>query len=149
MKMVLTPLLMVVIVFAGGCAHMSRVSQRQETEETFTLYPIGKVEKEEGRTSIVIDKQYLPALKGVDNLSHITVVYWFDRNDTPEKRGIMQVHPRGNKNKPKRGVFATHAPVRPNLIAISRCKILSVNENIIEVEEIDAFDDSPVLDLKS
>ena len=41
-----------------------------------------------------------------------------------------------------------HSPVRPNLIAISRCDIVSVEENVIEVKDIDAFDGSPVLDLK-
>ena len=39
--------------------------------------------------------------------------------------------------------------MRPNLIAISRCKILSVKDNVIEIDEIDAFDDTPVLDLKN
>jgi tRNA (Thr-GGU) A37 N-methylase len=48
-----------------------------------------------------------------------------------------------------RGVFATHSPVRPNLIAISRCRILSVRDNIIEIDGIDAFDGTPVLDLKN
>jgi tRNA (Thr-GGU) A37 N-methylase len=32
------------------------------------------------------------------------------------------------------GVFATHSPVRSNLIAMSRCKIISVKENVIEIE---------------
>jgi tRNA (Thr-GGU) A37 N-methylase len=39
--------------------------------------------------------------------------------------------------------------MRPNLIAISRCKILSVKDNIIEIDSIDAFPDTPVLDLKN
>lgn len=81
--------------------------------------------------------------------SHVTVIYWFDRNDTPEKRVVLQVHPQGNKANPMRGVFATHSPVRPNLIAISRCKILTVRDNVIEIDSIDAFPDTPVLDLKN
>jgi len=55
---------------------------------------------------------------------------------------------RGNKNA-KIGVFATHWPVRPNLIAMSRCKIISVKDNVIEIEDIDAWPDTPVLDLKN
>jgi tRNA (Thr-GGU) A37 N-methylase len=39
--------------------------------------------------------------------------------------------------------------VRPNLIAMTRCKIVSVKDNVIEIEGIDAFADTPVLDLKS
>jgi tRNA (Thr-GGU) A37 N-methylase len=45
-------------------------------------------------------------------------------------------------------VFATRAPVRPNLIALSRCRVISVNDNLIEIDEIDAFPDTPVLDIK-
>ena len=44
---------------------------------------------------------------------------------------------------------ATHSPVRPNLIAMTWCKIISEKDNVIEIESIDAFADRPVLDLKS
>lgn len=113
------------------------------------VYPIGKVVKEEGRSFIVLDKKYELGLLGMDRFPSVTVIYWFDRNDTPKKRSILQVHPRGNKKNPLRGVFATHSPVRPNLIGVSRCRIISVKNNIIEVEDIDAFPGSPVIDLKS
>ena len=126
----------------------SAVNDEQAPERRFTLYSIGKVVREEGKTMIVLDEQYLPGLSGLDKHSHVTVVYWFDKNDTPEKRAILQVYPQGRKEIPLTGVFATHSPVRPNLIAISKCNIISIKGNIIEIEEIDAFDDSPVLDLK-
>jgi tRNA (Thr-GGU) A37 N-methylase len=38
--------------------------------------------------------------------------------------------------------------MRPNLLALSRCKIRSVKNNIITIDEIDALPDTPVLDLK-
>jgi tRNA (Thr-GGU) A37 N-methylase len=60
----------------------------------------------------------------------------------------MQVHPRKNKQNPLRGVFATHSPLRPNLIALSICKILSIKDTTIFIEKIDAFDGSPVIDIK-
>jgi len=118
-------------------------------DDTFTLRPIGYVQKEDGRTCIVLAEQYEPGLMGLEQFTHVTVVYWFDLNDTPEKRAVLQVHPQGNEANPIRGVFATHSPMRPNLIAISRCKILSVKDNVIEIDEIDAFDNTPVLDLKN
>jgi tRNA (adenine37-N6)-methyltransferase len=117
--------------------------------DAFQVFPIGKVVKEGDRTFIVLDKKYEPGLLGLDKFSFVTVIYWFDRNDTSKKRSILQVHPRGNKKNPLRGVFATHSPVRPNLIGVSRCKIVSVKNNIIEIEDIDAFSGSPVIDLKS
>lgn len=128
---------------------MSSRSEQQTSEpEQFEVCPIGKVEKKDGRTFIVLDEKYKPGLKGLESHDYVTVVYWFDRNDTPQKRAILQVHPRGDQANPLTGVFATHSPVRPNLIAISRCDIVSIEENVIEIKDIDAFDGSPVLDLK-
>ena len=115
---------------------------------TYEVWPIGWVRKADGRTFIEIDKRYQPALMGVEQLDSIWVLYWFDRNDTPEQRAILKVHPRGNPENPLRGVFATRSQVRPNLIALSRVRVLSVEDNIIEIGEIDAFADTPVLDIK-
>jgi tRNA-Thr(GGU) m(6)t(6)A37 methyltransferase TsaA len=127
---------------------LTRSEQQGSESEYFKVYPIGKIEKKDGRTFIVLDKEYEAGLKGLEKHSDVHVVYWFDRNDTPEKRVILQVHPRGDKNNPRTGVFATHSPFRPNLIAISKCDIISIKENVIEIKDIDAFDGSPVLDLK-
>ncbi len=130
--------------YAIDCRH----GKEQTAKTEFIVHPIGKVVKENDKTMIVLDKKYQPALLGLVKHSHVHVVYWFDRNDTPEKRAILQVHPRGDKQLPLTGVFATHSPFRPNLIAISKCSIISIRENVIEIENIDAFDGSPVLDLK-
>jgi tRNA (Thr-GGU) A37 N-methylase len=46
------------------------------------------------------------------------------------------------------GVFATRSPARPNLIGMTLCRIRSIEERAVHVEDIDAFDNSPVLDLK-
>jgi tRNA-Thr(GGU) m(6)t(6)A37 methyltransferase TsaA len=121
---------------------------KEAGQVTYTVWPIGWVRKKADKTYLEIDKKYQPGLLGVEELSEIWVLYWFDRNDTPQKRSILQVHPKGDPNNPIRGVFATRAPVRPNLIALSRCKIRSVKENIIEIDQIDAFPDTPILDLK-
>lgn len=114
----------------------------------YAVSPVGWVRKTDGKTIIEVEKRYQSALLGVDELDAIWVLYWFDRNDAPEKRAILQVHPRGNPQNPIRGVFATRAPVRPNLIALSRCRVISVHGNIIEIDDIDAFADTPVLDIK-
>ena len=99
--------------------------------------------------SLEIFKEFLPGLHRIDLCSHVTVIWWFHQNDTPAKRSILSVHPRGNKENPLTGVFATHSPVRPNLLAISTCKILSVKDGFITIDSIDAFDNTPILDLKS
>ena len=121
---------------------------QQATPTEFRVRPIGHVKMADDHTLIVLDKQYQPGLLGLDQWSHLQVIWWFDKNDTPEKRAILQVHPRGDQNNPLTGVFATRSPFRPNLIALSLCKIVSVKETVVEVEKIDAFEGTPVLDIK-
>ena len=121
----------------------------EEKQPEFKVHPIGYVRQVDGKTMIVLEEKYKPGLLRMDKQSEIWVLWWFDKNDTPEKRSILQVHPRGNPDNPLTGVFATHSPVRPNLIAMTRCKIISVKGNVIEIEGIDAFPDTPVLDIKS
>lgn len=140
-----------------GCASLllssvpvpaSDLQDKSSSEPAFSVHPIGWVRKSEGRTTIVIDERYEPALLGVEALDAVWVIYWFDRNDNPEARSVLQVHPQGNPEHPLRGVFATRSPFRPNLIALSRVKVLAVRGNVIEIEDIDAYADTPVLDLK-
>ncbi len=114
----------------------------------FHLVPIGTVHKKNGRSWIEINQKYAPGLLGLSGFSHIDVLFWFHENDTPEARNITQVHPRGDQKNPLTGVFATHAPVRPNLIGSTRCRILSIINQVIEIKEIDARNNTPVLDIK-
>ena len=114
----------------------------------YAMSPVGWVRKAGGKTFIEVEARYKEALLGVDELQTIWVLYWFDRNDSPEQRAILQVHPRGDPERPLRGVFATRSPFRPNLIAVTQVKLLAVRDNIIEIDDIDAFADTPVLDLK-
>jgi tRNA-Thr(GGU) m(6)t(6)A37 methyltransferase TsaA len=115
---------------------------------SYSIDPIGVVRKTDDYTRIEIFDDYVDGLMGLEGFSHILVFYWFDQNDTPEKRQTLQVHPRKDPSNPLTGVFATHSPRRPNLIALTRCKIVAVDANIIEIEEIDAFDNSSVIDIK-
>lgn len=135
-------LLLFVAVVAGIAS-----AQAGEPAE-YTLHPIGQVKKSDDRTLIVLDKKYQPGLLGLDGYSHIYVFWWFDRNDTPQRRSVLQVHPMGNRDNPLTGVFATRSPVRPNLIALTLCKLLSVDGRVIEIDKTDAFDGTPVLDIK-
>jgi tRNA-Thr(GGU) m(6)t(6)A37 methyltransferase TsaA len=117
-------------------------------KDRFDIFPVGVIQKQDENVWIEIYEKYNGALLGLDKFSHITVCYWFHENDTPEKRNVMRVHPRNNKENPLSGVFATHSPLRPNLIAISICNILSIEGNTIHIDKIDAFDGSPVIDIK-
>ncbi len=60
----------------------------------------------------------------------------------------MRLHPRGDPELPLMGVFSTRAPVRPNPIAVSVVKLLKITGNVLTVKGLDAFDGTPVLDIK-
>jgi len=114
----------------------------------YKVFPVGRVELVDNKPRIRIFAPYADALLGLEGWSHLNVFYWFDQNDTPAKRRVLQVHPRGNPQNPLTGVFACRAPVRPNLIALTVCQILSVETPLVYLDKIDAFDGTPVLDLK-
>jgi len=122
--------------------------ERWQMMESFRIIPVGIVRKTDTAVSIKIFNDYTDALLGLDGFSHIVVLYWFDQNDTSEKRRVLQVHPRKDPRNPLTGVFATHSPQRPNLIGLTVCKIISIHGDSIEIEDIDALDGSPVIDLK-
>ena len=117
-------------------------------DQRFTIVPVGFIRKKDDKTRIEIDDRYSDALLGLDGFSHIHVFYWFHKNDSSEKRSVLQVHPRKDKRNPLTGVFATHSPMRPNLIAYTLCKILDIDGTTIKIDEIDALDKSPVIDIK-
>jgi tRNA (Thr-GGU) A37 N-methylase len=58
----------------------------ESTIAVFKMHPIGRVEKSEDRTLIVLDEKYQPGLLGLQGFTHIYVFWWFDKNDSPEKR---------------------------------------------------------------
>jgi tRNA-Thr(GGU) m(6)t(6)A37 methyltransferase TsaA len=132
----------------GAAPTTTAYKPKNQLRPVYQVRPIGWIRKADGRTTIELDDQYRPGLLGVDQLDSVWVLYWFDRNDTPGQRAILQVHPHGDARNPLRGVFATRAPVRPNPIALSRCRVLSVQGAVIEIDDIDALADTPVLDIK-
>ena len=116
--------------------------------DRFTVVPIGVIEKQEEGMAVRIYDEFADGLLGLDQHSHIILLTWFDKNDVREKRQTLQVHPRADQRNPLTGVFATRSPVRPNLVALFVCKVLSIEGNCIRIERIEAFEGSPVIDIK-
>jgi tRNA-Thr(GGU) m(6)t(6)A37 methyltransferase TsaA len=116
--------------------------------ESFQVFPVGVITKKEDAIWIEIFEPYCDALLGLEGFSHIQVLFWFHENDTADRRKTLQVHPRKDKKIPLTGVFATHSPLRPNLIGLTLCKLKSIRDRRIEIEDIDAFDGTPVIDVK-
>lgn len=86
-------------------------------------------------------------LAGLDEFSHVEVVFVFDRVKDFEIH-IGARHPRGRTDWPKVGIFAQRAKNRPNRIGITICRLVSVTGLAIVAEGLDAIDGTPVLDIK-
>lgn len=87
------------------------------------------------------------ALKGLEELSHVEVVFWFHvAADEPVETGAR--HPRGRADWPRVGIFAQRGRMRMNRIGVSVCRLLKVDGLSLHVEGLDAIDGTPVLDIK-
>jgi tRNA-Thr(GGU) m(6)t(6)A37 methyltransferase TsaA len=87
------------------------------------------------------------ALAGLGEFSHIEVLFYLHRVE--EASVVMgSRHPRGNPDWPVVGIFAQRAKARPNRIAATICRLLSVEGMVLRVRGLDALSGSPVLDIK-
>jgi len=96
---------------------------------------------------IVIRKDLVEALEGIEDFSHVFVVFYMHKVSEKEKQ-TWKVHPRGRLNLPLLGVFATRTAFRPNPIGLTLVELLERKSNTLVVRGLDAFDGTPVIDLK-
>ncbi|MGD9130541.1 MAG: tRNA (N6-threonylcarbamoyladenosine(37)-N6)-methyltransferase TrmO [Candidatus Bathyarchaeota archaeon] len=98
-------------------------------------------------SQLIFREELAEALEGVEEFSHLFVLFWLHRMSDNDRR-VMKVHPRGRSDMPLLGIFATRTPHRPNPIGLTRVKLLKVEGNVVTVQGLDAFDGTPVLDIK-
>ena len=98
-------------------------------------------------SQIVFREELIEALDGIEEFSHLFVLFWLHKIELKE-RDIMKVRPRGRSDMPLLGIFATRTPHRPNPIGLTRVKLLNVESNVVTVQGLDAFNGTPVLDIK-
>ncbi|MBI2237025.1 MAG: tRNA (N6-threonylcarbamoyladenosine(37)-N6)-methyltransferase TrmO [Actinobacteria bacterium] len=109
---------------------------------------------EELQSEIEILEAYEAGLTGIDGFSHLFVLtYLHEVSD--EARSTMNVKPRGLlrfgltlEELPTIGVFACDSPMRPNPIGVTVVRLLGREGRVLRVRGLDAFDGTPVLDLK-
>lgn len=116
---------------------------------TYQLHPIGVVRAVGQRYQLHIAPPYRPALRHLDQFSHVMVLWWGHHHDNPTDRATLQA------NLPyapgvRAGVFACRAEYRPNPILLTTCFLFGVDEptGIVDLAHIDAKDGTPILDLK-
>jgi tRNA-Thr(GGU) m(6)t(6)A37 methyltransferase TsaA len=64
------------------------------------------------------------------------------------QRDVLQVHPRGNLDRPLTGVFATRSPDRPNPVGVHRVSVLEVAQQRLRVAPLEAVEGTPIVDIK-
>ncbi|MGD9160097.1 MAG: tRNA (N6-threonylcarbamoyladenosine(37)-N6)-methyltransferase TrmO [Desulfobacteraceae bacterium] len=98
-------------------------------------------------SEVIIKEEYVPLLDGIDEYSHITVLYWAHK--VPEtSRLLKHVHPMGRKENPLMGIFSTCSPARPNPVLMTVVKLDKREGNVLHVIGLDAVDQSPIIDIK-
>ena len=92
---------------------------------------------------IVIDKTYAEAFLNINDCEYLDIVFYFNQLESEAITLSEKTH-----SGVERGVFASRAPRRPNLIGITIVKLLEINGCELVVQGLDALNDSPVLDIK-
>src|SRR5262249_31263274 len=124
-----------------------------------TLHPIGVVRSpltalqaaplqgDEGAPEAWLDltAPVAPGLLGIAVGDELLVLTWLHH----ARRDVLQVHPRGRRENPLTGVFATRSPDRPNPIGLHRVSVLEVAGQHVKVAPMEAIDGTPVLDIKA
>jgi tRNA-Thr(GGU) m(6)t(6)A37 methyltransferase TsaA len=124
------------------------MSEQTEKAVAYEVYPVGYVRRNGERVHLEILQPYVPALKELDGFGHVQVFFWFSQFDDAHYRAITHCEP--PYEAPMLGMFACRSPVRPNPIGLTTAKLLGIDHDVgvVEIENIDAFDGTPVLDLK-
>ncbi|MBS7632961.1 tRNA (N6-threonylcarbamoyladenosine(37)-N6)-methyltransferase TrmO [Candidatus Bathyarchaeota archaeon] len=97
---------------------------------------------------VAIHPDYCEGLKGIEEYSHIIILYWMHLRDNEKDRRTLQVFPRRYKVNVKTGVFACRSPSRPNPIGLSVVELLEKKTCILRVQGLDALEGSPIIDIK-
>jgi len=127
-----------------------------QNTSSLTMRPIGFVETDVAdedvarrrRTivsDIVIAEPYAGALNGIEDYSHIIVLFWMDR--APPFSDLL-VHPRGDQTLPPTGVLASRGRSHPNPVGLAVVELVSRNAHRLTVRRLDAYHGTPVIDIK-
>lgn len=94
--------------------------------------------------TVEIYPEYRQALTTLDSFEYIILIYHFDKVESWDPL----VKPPASDHDYEFGLFATRSPRRPNPIGFSVIKLDKIESGILYVRGIDAFDGTPVLDIK-
>jgi tRNA (adenine37-N6)-methyltransferase len=98
-------------------------------------------------SQIILLGEFVEGLSGISGFSHLFVLFYLNQL-TEKQRKVLKVHPRGRIDLPLTGVFATRTMLRPNPIGLTLVELVKAEANVLTVRGLDAYDGTPVLDIK-
>jgi len=104
--------------------------------------PIQPAAAREIRGTVEVRPEFVAGLQDLQGFSHIILLYHFHR----VRQVKLTVVP--FMDDEPRGVFATRAPSRPNPIGLSIVRLLGIEGNMLQIENVDIVDGTPLLDIK-
>jgi len=122
----------------------------------FIMHPIGIIHspfinkeqtpiqppRSRARGKVEVYPEFVPGLQDVSGFSHIILLYVFHLSSGFR----LQIKP--FLDDQLRGLFSTRYPYRPNPIGLSIVRLLSLQDNILDIEGVDVLDGTPLLDIK-
>jgi tRNA-Thr(GGU) m(6)t(6)A37 methyltransferase TsaA len=112
------------------------------------LEPIGTVVSKDANKSLIeIYPDFVSGLKAIERNDHIWIIFWMHKLRESDRK-ILVAHPMGDRTKDKRGVFALRSPMRPNPMGLTKVELMERSHNLLVVAGLDAFEGSPILDIK-
>ena len=116
----------------------------------FVSSPVtGQVDENWGMviSRVLLEPEFAGGLLGLNGFSHAIIATYLHQAHY-EKRKHLQRRPQGLESMPSVGVFAQRAKHRPNPIGITAVAILSVGDDYLQIQGLDAIDGTPVIDIK-
>ena len=98
-------------------------------------------------SQIVLHEELVAGLSGISGFSHLFVLFYLNQVSEAQRK-TLKVHPRGRTDLPLTGVFAVRTMLRPNPIGLTLVELVKVEGNVLTVRGLDAYDETPVLDIK-
>lgn len=106
----------------------------------------GRVKELIGRVEFVNEFKNPEAIKGIEEYSHLWLIFGFSKAEYKEK--TMTVRPPRLGGNKRVGVFASRSPYRPNSLGLSCVKLEKVENASLFVSGVDLLNDTPIYDIK-
>ncbi len=98
-------------------------------------------------SKIILKPEYAGALLGLEGFSH-AIILTFLHQARYEKEKHLQRRPRNLETMPNVGILSQRAKNRPNPIGVTTVEIINVGDNYLEIQGLDAINETPVIDIK-